>query len=48
MLRLESRREGCLASLVMLNVALLESQIAQMRSLLGKKEVAAGVVLLAR
>jgi hypothetical protein len=34
--------------LARLNVALLESQIVPMRSLLGKKEVAAGVVLLAR
>jgi hypothetical protein len=48
MLRLESRREGYLASLARLNVAPLESQVVRMRSLLGKREVAAGVVLWAQ
>jgi hypothetical protein len=48
MLRLESRRVGCLTSLARLNVAPLEFQVVQMRSLSGKKEVAAGVVLWAQ
>jgi|694.fasta_scaffold101686_2 hypothetical protein len=48
MLRLELRREGCCASLVMSNVAPLEFQAALQHPPLGKKQVEAEVVLWAQ